>query len=68
MAESTIIIKLKSVFSVTPPSSIQRDIKRVIAKGGQTVDIDYATSTVYVDGVACSGCSNIRACSSGIGV
>ena len=27
-------------------------IKRVIAKGGETVDIDYTTSTVYVNGVA----------------
>lgn len=27
-------------------------IKRVIAKGGETVNIDFSTSTVYVDGVA----------------
>ena len=30
----------------------QSIIKRVIATEGQTVDVDYVTSTVYVDGVA----------------
>lgn len=30
----------------------QSIIKRVIATEGQTVDVDYSTSTVYVDGVA----------------
>lgn len=39
---------------VLTKKSYQEDsiVKRVIAVGGQTVDIDYDTNTVYVDGVA----------------
>lgn len=38
---------------ISQPNSFNKIlIKRVIATGGQTVDIDYATATVYVDGKA----------------
>lgn len=42
------------VVVLSKPSFIDGEpiVKRVIATGGQTVDIDYETSTVYVDGKA----------------
>ncbi len=44
--QGDIVVLTKTSFR---PQSI---IKRVIATAGQTVDVDYDTSTVYVDGVA----------------
>lgn len=41
-----VVVLTKESFSDQPI------VKRVIAVGGQTVDIDYSTSTVYVDGEA----------------
>ena len=43
--QGEIVIVAKSSFDSGRPI-----VKRVIATGGQTVDVDYDTSTVYVDG------------------
>lgn len=45
-AQGDVVVLTKESFMEQPI------VKRVIAVGGQTVDIDYDTSTVYVDGVA----------------
>lgn len=44
--QGDVVVLTKATFR---PQSI---IKRVIATGGQTVDVDYAASAVYVDGTA----------------
>jgi len=46
-AQGDVVVLYKPFKSITAPI-----VKRVIAVGGQTVSIDYNTSTVYVDGQA----------------
>ena len=48
--QGDIVVLTKTAQDTLPQVKDKAIVKRVIAVGGQTVDIDYTTGTVYVDG------------------